>query len=58
MGYIKNFNAIIPIVMDGRKTWADNTTISKAIEIDRGVILNQEIISYQNRHQEYPHPIL
>lgn len=48
----------LPIVMSGRQAWRNDKTISKAIEMDRGVIQNQEIISYQNRHQEYPHPIL
>ena len=32
-------------------------TIKKAIEIRDGVVLNQDILAFQNRKQEYPYNI-
>ena len=48
----------IEVVMNGPKAWAENETISKAIEIREGVIQNKNILSFQNRAPEYPHPVL
>ena len=47
----------IPIVLGGTTKWKKNKTIAKAIEIDKGVIQNPKILSFQNRKKEYPHPI-
>ena len=47
----------IPIVLGGTTEWKKNKTIAKAIEIDKGVIQNPKILSFQNRKKEYPHPI-
>ena len=45
----------LPIVMNGRKAWEKDQTITKAIEINSGIIQNQKIISFQKRNKEYPH---
>jgi len=47
----------LPIVLGGTIEWEKNTTISKSIEIDKGVIQNPKILSFQNRKKEYPHQI-
>lgn len=45
----------IETVMSGPKAWQEEPTISKAIEIEGGKILNPKILSFQNRGEEYPH---
>jgi hypothetical protein len=50
--------AILPFlrtVMAGPSSWAKSRTISRAIEIQDGVIRNPSILSYQGRETEYPH---
>jgi len=47
----------LPIVLGGPIEWKKNKTISKAIEIDKGIIQNPKILSFQNRKKEYPHQI-
>ncbi len=42
-------------VMKGAKSWEKNETIKKAIDIDKGVIKKQNILSFQNRQVNYPH---
>ncbi|WP_045076548.1 N(5)-(carboxyethyl)ornithine synthase [Psychromicrobium lacuslunae] len=42
-------------VMAGRQSWAGNDTISRAIEIDSGVIKNQAILAFQRRLPDYPY---
>ena len=52
--------ALLPflsIVIGGPKIWKQNLPISKAIEINKGVIQNSKILSFQNRDKEYPHPV-
>ncbi|MDA3819598.1 MAG: N(5)-(carboxyethyl)ornithine synthase [Candidatus Delongbacteria bacterium] len=48
----------LPIVMRGQKVWETDKTISKAIEINNGIIQNQQIISFQKRNKEYPYKFL
>ncbi len=48
----------LPVVLGGQKVWKENNTISKAIEISKGVIQNPKILSFQSREKEYPHSIL
>lgn len=45
----------LPIIVDGDKAWKGNRTISKAIEIQDGIVLNQNILDFQKREQMYPH---
>jgi len=47
----------LPIVMKGEKGWEKDETISRAIEIRKGVVQNPKILSFQNREKEYPHLI-
>jgi alanine dehydrogenase len=49
----------IETVIKGPEAWSNSLTISKAIDIDQGIILNEKIISYQKRDSKYPyHKIL
>jgi alanine dehydrogenase len=45
----------IPVVMAGREVWDKNETIKNAIEINRGIIKNKKILSFQKREEIYPH---
>lgn len=50
--------AILPFlrtVLEGPAAWAQDPTISRAIEIQDGVIINPSILSYQGREPGYPH---
>ncbi|MGY1550841.1 N(5)-(carboxyethyl)ornithine synthase [Microbacterium sp. A588] len=52
--------AILPFmrtVMEGPSAWATNVTLSRAIEIQDGVIKNPSILSFQNRSSDYPHAL-
>jgi alanine dehydrogenase len=44
-------------VLGGPGEWDNNTTISRAIEIRDGVILNPAILAFQGRDDTYPHPV-
>lgn len=45
----------LPVVLNGSKGWDENETISKSIEIRKGLIQNPRILSFQNRNKEFPH---
>jgi N5-(carboxyethyl)ornithine synthase len=45
----------LPVVLAGRDGWQKNETIRRAVNIDGGVILNPNILSFQNREPDYPH---
>lgn len=45
----------LPTVLDGPEAWEADPTIWRAIEIREGRILNEKIISHQNRAPDYPH---
>jgi alanine dehydrogenase len=50
--------ALLPFlrtVMEGPSSWAKSMTISRAIEIQDGVIKNPSILSFQGREADYPH---
>ncbi len=50
--------ALIPYldsVLGGRGSWEHNKTVQRAIEIDAGVVQNEDIIRFQNRANSYPH---
>jgi len=50
--------ALIPYlrtVMDGPSAWDRDRTISLALEIRAGVVLNPKILSFQARSTDYPH---
>jgi alanine dehydrogenase len=42
-------------VMRGPDGWNASETIRRSIEIQDGVILNEKILRFQNRNEEYPH---
>ncbi|GHD03968.1 N(5)-(carboxyethyl)ornithine synthase [Zhihengliuella salsuginis] len=50
--------ALLPFlrtVMEGPDAWAENLTVSRAIEIHDGVIGNPSILEFQGREAAYPH---
>jgi alanine dehydrogenase len=54
----ENSEALIPFlrpVLDGPGAWDADETISRAIEIRRGVIQNPAISAFQHRSADYPH---
>jgi N5-(carboxyethyl)ornithine synthase len=48
----------LPVFLEGRHGWQKNDTIRRAINIDRGVIQNPSILSFQKREPLYPHATL
>ena len=44
------------MVLAGRTGWDADETIRRAIEIRDGVIQNPDILSFQQRSADYPHP--
>ncbi len=52
--------ALLPFletVMSGREAWQGNETISRAIEIRDGVVLNRGVLEFQGREAEHPHAV-
>ena len=47
----------LPTVISGRTSWDDNMTIKNAININKGVIVRDNILRFQNREATYPHKI-
>ena len=43
-------------VLEGPTAWAADPTISRAVEIEDGRIRNPDILRFQSRSAEYPHP--
>ncbi|MCC3302752.1 N(5)-(carboxyethyl)ornithine synthase [Arthrobacter sp. zg-Y895] len=53
--------ALLPFletVIAGPAAWAENETIRRAIEIRDGVILNEDVLQFQQREPAYPHAAL
>jgi alanine dehydrogenase len=53
--------ALLPFletVMSGSAAWDGNETISRAIEIRDGVVLNEDVLKFQGRGPSHPHPVL
>ena len=44
-------------VLDGPSAWDQDRTIRLATEIRDGVVQNPKILSFQDRSEEYPHPV-
>jgi len=42
-------------VVRGEDAWRANPTVGRAIDIERGVIKDEKILTYQNREGAYPH---
>jgi alanine dehydrogenase len=50
--------ALLPFlatVIAGPGAWAGNETVRRAIEIRDGVVLNPDVLQFQQRNPEYPH---
>lgn len=47
----------LPSVIAGRLGWEENTTIKNAINIDKGIIVKDTILRFQNRQKEHPHNV-
>ncbi len=47
----------LPTVITGRESWKQNETIKNAINIDKGVIVKDTILRFQNRKTTYPHKV-
>ncbi|MFJ4997648.1 N(5)-(carboxyethyl)ornithine synthase [Microbacterium sp. NPDC088619] len=53
--------ALLPFlrtVLSGPEAWAENSTLTRAIEIRDGVIQNPSILSFQGRGADYPHTLV
>ena len=48
----------LPSVIMGRESWKLNDTIQNAINIDKGVIVKDNILRFQNRQKAYPHLVI
>ncbi len=48
----------LPSVIKGRESWMQNKTIKNAINIDKGVIVKDTILRFQNRKTAYPHEVV
>jgi len=46
----------LPTVLGGPHEWDDDETVRRAIEIRDGIIQNADILAFQNRAPDYPHP--
>ena len=47
----------IRLVLEGRQGWDGDETLSRAIEIRDGEVVNPAILSFQHRSATYPHPV-
>ncbi|MEL4456378.1 N(5)-(carboxyethyl)ornithine synthase [Lutimonas vermicola] len=45
----------LPSVINNRESWKENKTIQNAINIDKGHIVKDNILRFQNRKKAYPH---
>lgn len=42
-------------ILGGHKSWMEDSTIQKAINVDDGVIVKDSVLTFQNRMPNYPH---
>jgi alanine dehydrogenase len=55
----ENSLALIPFlrpVLEGPASWDANETLSRAIEIREGLVVNPDVLAFQHRSEQYPHP--
>jgi len=45
-------------ILDGRKSWMENSTIRNAINLEDGVIKKEHVLTFQNRMPDYPHDFI
>lgn len=48
----------LPSVIAGPASWEKNVTVKNAINIDKGVVVKEAILRFQNREADYPHAIM
>ncbi len=48
----------LPTILEGHSSWIKNSTISQAINVDKGVIVKESVLSFQNRMPDYPHDFI
>lgn len=48
----------LPTIAAGPDEWQKSETIRRAINIDQGVIQKADILTFQNRHIDYPHTVI
>jgi alanine dehydrogenase len=56
----ENSSALIPFlrtVLDGPAAWDADDTVSRAIEVRDGTIVNPAILAFQGRAEVHPHPV-
>ncbi|MGI8531688.1 MAG: N(5)-(carboxyethyl)ornithine synthase [Geodermatophilaceae bacterium] len=46
----------LPTVLAGPQAWTSEETVRRCIEIQDGEVRNEQILSFQNRDADYPHP--
>ena len=54
----KSIVPYLEIILSGPSAWHNDPTISRAIEIENGRVLNPKLLSFQKRNSEYPHSFL
>jgi alanine dehydrogenase len=57
----ENSNALLPFLrpaLEGAGAWDDNETLSRAIEIRDGRVVNPSILAFQGRSPERPHAVI
>jgi alanine dehydrogenase len=55
----ENSLALIPFlrpVLEGPASWDADETLSRAIEIREGLVVNPDVLAFQHRSEQYPHP--
>lgn len=48
----------LPSVIEGRGFWEKNKTITNAINLDKGIVVKDSILRFQNRGIVYPHNVI
>jgi len=48
----------LPTILQGHESWMNNPTIQKAINVDKGVIKKESVLTFQNRMTSYPHKFI
>ncbi len=50
--------AFLPVFIKGAEAWKQNKPLKNAVEINRGIVQNKQILLFQKRDPKYPHPYL
>ena len=45
----------LPTILGNHDSWMKDTTIQRAINVDKGVIKKESVLTFQNRLPDYPH---